>query len=104
MLLMLAYCNSDGITDEPDDIAATSEISPGTDLDLEEAPDDEVIFIDEENGAETEEVLSLITNPKPSKLVTALHSELGRHWKSPSKRRRRRSSRICSRPNYFEPS
>eukprot|EP00985_Skeletonema_marinoi_P012918 scaffold6326_cov92-Skeletonema_marinoi.AAC.1 len=105
MLLMLAYCNSDGITDEPDDIAATSEISPGTDLDLEEAPDDEVIFIDEENGAEAAEVLSLITNPKPSKReLTALHSELGRHWKSPSKRRRRRSSRICSRPNYFEPS
>eukprot|EP00984_Skeletonema_dohrnii_P023555 scaffold12646_cov146-Skeletonema_dohrnii-CCMP3373.AAC.3 len=59
VLLMLAYCNSDGITDEPDDAASTSEISPGTDLDLEEAPDDEVIFIDEfideENGAETEE-------------------------------------------------
>ena len=105
MLLMLAYCNSDGITDEPDDVASTSEISPGTDLDLEEAPDDEVIFIDEENGAETEEIFSPITNPKPSKReLTALHSELGRHWKSPSKRRRRRSSRICSRPNYFEPS
>eukprot|EP00985_Skeletonema_marinoi_P002094 scaffold852_cov179-Skeletonema_marinoi.AAC.1 len=105
MLLMLAYCNTDGITDEPDDVASTSEISPGTDLDLEEAPDDEVIFIDEENGAETEEVFSPITNPKPSKReLTALHSELGRHWKSPSKRRRRRSSRICGRPNYFEPS
>eukprot|EP00985_Skeletonema_marinoi_P009050 scaffold4148_cov170-Skeletonema_marinoi.AAC.2 len=105
MLLMLAYCNSDGITDEPDDVASTSEISPGTDLDLKEAPDDEVIFIGEENGAETEEVFSPITNPKPSKReLTALHSELGRHWKSPSKRRRRRSSRICSRPTYFEPS
>jgi hypothetical protein len=105
MLLMLAYCNTDGITDEPDDVASTSEISPGTDLDLEEAPDDEVIFIGEENGAEAEEVFSPITNPKPSKReLTALHSELGRHWKSPSKRRRRRSSRIYSRPNYFEPS
>jgi len=105
MLLMLAYCNSDGITDEPDDVASTSEISPGTDLNLEEAPDDKVIFIVEENGAEAEEVLSSITNPKPSKReLTALNSELGRHWKSPSKRRRRRSSRTCSRPNYFEPS
>eukprot|EP00984_Skeletonema_dohrnii_P023462 scaffold12546_cov110-Skeletonema_dohrnii-CCMP3373.AAC.7 len=105
MLLMLAYCNTDGIKDEPDDVASTSEISLGTDLDLEEAPDDEVIFIGEENGAEAEEVFSPITNPKPSKReLTALHSELGRHWKSPSKRRRRRSSRICSRPNFFEPS
>ena len=104
ILLMLAYCNSDGATkDDGVLLSSQSEISPGINLDLEEACDDEMIFADEENGAD--EALLRNTKSKPSgHELMALHLDLGRHWKSPSKRRMRRSSRHRSRPKYFEPT
>ena len=96
----MAYCNSDGV--------AETEIPPLPNLDLEEVVvvEDEIIFADEEN--EADEALVRNTNAKSSRHeVVALRSELGRHWKSPSrrfKRRMRRSSRLRSRPKYFEPT
>ena len=104
ILLMLAYRNSDRATKEDGVLLSSeSEISPGTNLDLEEVCDDEMISTDGENGSD--EAILRNTNFQPSgHELTALHSVLGRHWTSPSKRRRRRSSRIRSRPKYFEPT
>lgn len=107
LLLMATYCNSDdGATNEPGVLLSSeSDISPGTDLDLEDVFDNEIIFADEENGADEALVRNTYTKSLRHEVV-ALRSELGRHWKSPSKRRTRtrRSYRIRSRPKYFEPT
>ena len=113
MLLMLAYHSSDRATDEPDGVALSSALSSGSgvssgtnlDSDLEEISDNEVISSDGDNGEDTD--LPLNTNIESSRReLKALRSELGTHWKSPSKRRRRmrRRPRTRSRPNYFEPT
>ena len=106
LLLMLVYHNSDGNTNEPDDVALSSgSVTPtSADLELEEVSDDEVISSAGEN--EEDFVLSGDTNTiKPSRReLMALRSELGSHWNSPSKRRMRRSPRTRSRPQYFQPT
>ena len=103
LLLMLAYHNSDGNTNEPDDVVpcSGSVTPPGIDLELEEVSNPEVISFDGEN--EEDFVLPSKTKP-PRRELMALRSELGIHWNSPSKRRMRRSSRTCSRPQYFQPT
>jgi hypothetical protein len=99
VLLLLLYEDSDsGVNANEAESTQDSEIP----ADLEEATEDEAACIHERNEAE-EDVPN--TNFKSSKRVSkALHSELGRHWKSPSKRRRRRSSRTRSKPKYYEPA
>eukprot|EP00984_Skeletonema_dohrnii_P017667 scaffold8101_cov72-Skeletonema_dohrnii-CCMP3373.AAC.2 len=101
VLLLLLYDDSDsGVNANEVESTQDSEIP----ADLEEATEDEAACIHERNEAE-EDVPN--TNFKSSKRVSkALHSELGRHWKSPSKRRRqrRRSSRTRSKPKYYEPA
>jgi hypothetical protein len=103
VLLLLLYNDSDSNSDS---CVNANEAESTQDLeipaDLEEATEDEAACIQERNEAE-EDVPN--TNFKSSKRVSkALHSELGRHWKSPSKRRRRRSSRTRSKPKYYEPA
>mmetsp|Transcript_15704 Transcript_15704/g.31647 ORF Transcript_15704/g.31647 Transcript_15704/m.31647 type:complete len:635 (-) Transcript_15704:671-2575(-) len=99
VLLLLLYNDSDSdVNANEAESTQDSEIP----ADLEEATEDEAACIQERNEAE-EDVPN--TNFKSSKRVSkALHSELGRHWKSPSKRRRRRSSRTRSKPKYYEPA
>jgi hypothetical protein len=106
MLLMLAYHNSDGTANEPDDVALSCGpvASLDTDLEIDEESDAEIISTDGEN--EEDFVLPGDTNTIKSsrREVMALHSDLGSHWNSPSKRRVRRSSRIRSRPQYYQPT
>ena len=89
---MLAYHDSDGTANEPDDVALSCGPVASLDTDLE---------IDEEDF-----VLPGDTNTIKSsrRELKALHSDLGSHWNSPSKRRMRRSTRTRSRPQYFQPT
>ena len=100
MMLLLVHYGANTTAKNDHEAVPVSEVSP---TNFEEAHEEETTFADEGNGAE--EALLPITNAKPSRRVSKeLHSELGRHWKSPSKRRRRRSSRTSSRPKYYEPA
>ena len=102
LLLTMTYRSS---ANEPDVVVLSfgSVKSPGTNLELEDASDAEVISADGEN--EEDFVLPGDTYTiKPSRReLMALRSELGSHWNSPSKRRMRRNSRTRSCPQYFQP-
>ena len=110
MLLMLAYHNSNGTANEPDDVALSCGpvTSLDTDLEIEEESDVEIISTDGEN--EDDFVPGDTNTIKPSRReLKALRSELGSHWNSPSKRRMRRSSRraadlstFSQRKSHFE--
>ena len=107
MLLMLAYHNSDGTANEPDDVALSCGPVASQDTDLELIDEEsDAEFISTDGESEEELVLPGDTNTiKPSRReLMALHSDLGSHWNSPSKRRMRRSSRTRSRPQYFQPT
>ena len=103
VLLLLLYNDSDS------DVNA-NEAESTQDLeipaDLEEATEDEVACIREGNEADedVDEDVPNTTCKSSKRISNVLHSELGRHWKSPSKRRRRRGSRTRSKPKYYEPA
>ncbi len=106
MLFMLVYHNHnpDGSENESDDVVSSGSVTPpGTDLELEEISNEDVISTDGDN--EEDFVLSSNTDIQPSRReLMALRSELGSHWNSPSKRRVWRSPRTRSRPQYFQPT
>jgi hypothetical protein len=101
LLLVLLCCNadSDGNTNGLD-VAPASETSPGADS--EEASEAEAAFVADEN-VEEEALIPVANSKSLRREATTLQSDLGRHWKSPSKRRTRKSSRTRSKPNYYEP-
>eukprot|EP00984_Skeletonema_dohrnii_P021997 scaffold11111_cov151-Skeletonema_dohrnii-CCMP3373.AAC.2 len=104
VLLLLLYNDSDsdsGVNANEAESTQDSEIP----ADLEEATEDEAACIHEGNEAEedVDEDVPNTTCKSPKGISNVLHSELGRHWKSPSKRRWR-SSRTRSKPKYYEPA
>jgi len=101
LLLVLLCCNadSDGNTNGLD-VAPASETSPGADS--EEASEAEAAFVADEN-VEEEALIPVANSKSLRREATTLQSDLGRHWKSPSKRRTRKSSRTRSKPKYYEP-
>jgi len=101
LLMVLLCCNADcdGNTNGPD-ASPASEISPGADS--EEASEAEAAVVADENGEE-EALLPIANFKSVRREATMLQSDLGRHWKSPSKRRKRKSSRTRSKPKYYEP-
>ena len=106
LLLILAYHNSDGTANEPDDVTLPSgSVTPtSTDFEFEEVSNDEVISSDGEDEEDFFLPGDKSTIKPFRRELMALRSELGSHWNSPSKRRMRRSSRTRSRPQYFQPT
>ena len=96
VILLLMWNNCDGNFLSETEMVSNSETS----IDFS-ATDEDAIFADEWN--EPEERRHSLKWKRSSTASKALHSDLGRHWKSPSKRRRRKSTRSRSKPKYYEP-
>ena len=107
MLLLLLYNDSDSNSDSCVN-ANEAESTQDSEIpaDLEEATEDEAACIHEGNEADedVDEDVPNTTCKSSKRIPNVLHSELGRHWKSPSKRRRRRGSRTRSKPKYYDPA
>jgi len=106
VLLLLLYNDSDSCVNANEAESTQDSEIPA---DLEEATEDEAACINEGNEAacihegneaeeDADEDVPNTTCKSPKRISNVLHSELGRHWKSPSKRRRRRGSRTRSKP------
>ena len=99
MLLALVYCDPDDANTDHSEASSTLEVSLAN---LQEVPGNEASSFEDERN-EAEETLSP-TIKKPSRRESmVLHSELGRHWTSPPKRRCRRSPRKRKKDTRYQP-